>query len=355
MRTIFTTEDVTNIVEDLFNGNLRAYKASKGSILYKNPNSEEIRQPNEIDGTVKIMDLAEYLDIHFYDWKRRLEEKDKMKNENFGAWISSLNGSMNEAYALVEKVDEEATPSQDIDNATIIGRITFLVQSNKLPNLDYYTTKIRNKLLGVPYDIQNRFGDKIKAYIMIGSLNYEEELIMTPLGETAIVTSNIRISYLTEAQTWNDTKVEISLDEGQTYYEMPITKDTRQVVFTSNPVPRQTRPDIVGSMNASLSTAETYTYYDFNKDLTNALNDLFYSLGAVAINGVPTSVRDVNIPVLIRLTTKIGDETKTYLYSDVIDSMGKVRTNSDFNISTITLKGWGKTPLLQGENNGTND
>ena len=123
---------------------------------------------------------------------------------------------------------------------------------------------------------------------------------------------------------------------------MPITKDTRQVIFTSSALPTQVRPDMTGFVASSVSTATTYTYYDINKDLTNALNDLFYSLGAISIDGVPTSVRDVNIPVFIRLTVKINGVDKVYVYKDMIDNMQKVRTNSEFNISSITTKGWGK-------------
>ena len=42
MRTIFTAEDVKNIVEKIFNGNLFEHKVSNGSIAYVNPNSEKI-------------------------------------------------------------------------------------------------------------------------------------------------------------------------------------------------------------------------------------------------------------------------------------------------------------------------
>ena len=352
MRTILDIEDIKNIIDDKFNGNLWVYKASKGAVAYENPNSEKIYETDELNGTSEMVDLAESLNVRFYAWGERLDEKERDSSQalSFEAWVQGLNFSMNEAYALIEKVDEEATPSQDIDNATVIGKVTFLVQRNKISNLDYYVSKIRNMFLGVPDTIQNRFGDKIKAYFTFGSLNYDQEPMETPLGEMIIVTSNFRISYLTDAITWDDTKVEISLDNELTYLEMPITKDTRQVIFNSNPLPRQARPDIVGSVATSLSTATTYTYYDINKDLTNELNDLFYSLGAIRINGVATTVRDVNIPVFVRLTTKINGEDKTYVYRDVIESMQKVRTNSDFNISSITTRAWGKTITTEGVN-----
>ena len=75
MRTIFTAEDVKNIIETIFNGNLRQFLISKGNIAYNNPNSEKILLIDEDDGTQQEKDLAEYLNIKFYNWKERLVTK----------------------------------------------------------------------------------------------------------------------------------------------------------------------------------------------------------------------------------------------------------------------------------------
>ena len=350
MRTNLDTQTIKNIIDTIFNGNLRKSRASKGSITYENPNSEQITLKDPIDGSRRNGDLAEYLNIHFYNWKERLEELDKLedKPQNYEEWVNSLDWSMNQAYALVEKIDEEATPSQDIDNATIIGKITFMIQTNKIDNLDYYVAKLRNKYLGVPEDIQNSYGDKIKAYISIGSLIYEQEPTMTQLGEVVQVVSNFRISYLTNAQTWTDTKIEISLegDIESKYLEMPITKASFQDIFTSNAVPTIMHPDQTGFIASSLSSAKTFTFFDFNKPLTEKFNELFWSCSAYKIDGVMTTTRDVNIPVFIRIT----NNGKTYTYKDMIDNMQKSMTNSDFNICSITTKTWGKiAPVLEGE------
>lgn len=356
MRTIFTAEDVKNIIETIFNGNLRQFLMSKGDIPYNNPNSEKILLIDEDDGTQQEKDLAEYLNIKFYNWKERLVAKrddDLRQDQNFSVfedWVQSLNISMNEAYALVEKIDEEVTASQDIDSSTIIGKITFLVQADKIKNLDYYVSKIRNAFLGVPQDIQNSFGDVIKAYIMMGALSYDQEPFVSQLGETLIVSANFRLSYLANALTWTDTEIEISLNGDDVYDEngdivgeskylqMPITKASFQNIFSSNPLPTSARPDLTGFVASSLSTAKTFTFFDFNKELTMQFNDLFWSCSAYRVNGVVSTVREVNIPVFIRVTSN----GKSYVYKDVIDNMQKNLTNNDFNISSITTKGWGK-------------
>lgn len=363
MRTIFTTNDVKNIIDRIFNGNLWLSKASNGKIAYENPNSEQIMLIDEDNGTKKKIDLAEYLNIEFYKWKDRIVSvDDRPINETDNRlsvledWVQSLNFSMNQAYALVEKVDSEVVSSQDIDSATIIGRISFLIQTDKVNNLDYYITKIRNNFLGVPQDIQNSYGDIIKAYILIGDLTYENEPFMTQLGETVIVTSNFRISYLANALTYSDTEIQISLDGDDLYDEngnivdangqptttkyltMPITKATWQNIFSSQPLVMQNRPDLTGFIVQSLATAKTLSFYDFNKPLTMKFDELFWRCACLRYDGKLEPVKNVNIPVYFRVIR--GEHS--YVFHDVIDNMQKVLQNNDFNISSITTKGWGK-------------
>lgn len=344
MRTIFSVEDIKNIVDNLFNGNLTQYKISNGAVPYDNPNSEKIIIIDENNQTQTEKDLAQYLNVKFYNWKERLSSKSEhFLDENsqysiFDDWVQSLNLSMNESYALVEKLDEEVTVSQDIDSAVITGKITFLVQADKIKNLDYYISKIRNSYLGNPQDIQNSFGEILKAYIMMGALSYEQEPFMTQLGEMIITSCNFKISYLNNALSYNDTQIEISLDGETTYLTMPLTKVTWQNIFTSKPVPTANRPDLTGYVVSSLSNVKTLSFYDFNKELTMALNDLFWRCNCYKYDGNVETAKDVNIVVYI----KVVSNGHTYVYKDVIDQMQKVLTNNDFNISSITLKGWGK-------------
>ena len=352
MRTRLTVQDLKNMFDNIFNGNLWQSKANS-SVLYVNPNSEPVIFKYE-DGEEDVQDLARYLNVKFYCWKDRLVEKDGSYENGgnfsvFEDWVQSLNYSLKETYALVEKVDEEVTASQDIDSATITGKITFIVQADKISNLDYYVTKLRNTYLGNVQDFQNSYGDIVKMYVFIGALNYDEEPMMTQLGETLVVSLNFKFSYLGDAQSWGDTKIEISLDGDDTYsggaivgttkyLEMPLTKASFQAVMASNAVPTAERPDLTGFLATTISNIKTLSFYDFNKALTNRINDLFWSLGAIKIDGEDAPVLDVNIPVYIRIT----NNGHFYVYKDMIDNMQKSLTNNDFNIASITLKGWGK-------------
>ena len=120
MRTTFTNEDVRNLIDKIFNGNLWSHKLKAQP--YDNPNSENLLLIDNDTGEKKEVDIAEYLNIKFYTWKNRLVEKGDGLDENplspLETWVSSLNFSMNEAYALVETIDEEVVASQDIDSAT---------------------------------------------------------------------------------------------------------------------------------------------------------------------------------------------------------------------------------------------
>lgn len=359
MRSIFTSEDIKNIMDIVFNGNLWLSKASNGTIPYENPNSQQITLTDAETEESRQVDLAEYLNIKFYTWKQRLVSKDTEGYEGgdlsvFEDWLASLNFSMNEAYALVEKVDEEVISSQDIDGATITGKATFIVQTDKVANLDYYVAKVRNSYVGNPQDLQNAYGENLKAYINIGALLYEQEPITMQLGECVVVSLNFSISYMADALTYNDCEIQISLDGDDEYDEygeivgdtkyltMPITKTTWQNIFTSKPLPTAKRPDLTGFVASSLSVAKTMSFFDFNKTLTNRFNELFWTCSCYRKDGVVMARRDVNIPVYVRVIT--GGHS--YVYKDMIDNMQKTLTNNDFNISSITLKGWGKMESL---------
>lgn len=355
MRTNFTSYDIKSIVDSVFNGNKWQAAASNGKISYENPNSETILLTDEDTGAQKAVDIADYLNIRFYVWKNRLVEKEGGV-QPYQAWVDSLNFSMNESYALVELIDNEVTASQDIDSASVTARITFIVQADKVVNLDFYTTKLQNAFLGVPQDIQNSYGERLKAYILLGSLMYDEEPTMTPYGEMIVCSNNIKISYLNDAQTYGDTSVEISFDgddlydgegnivdaQGQPtatkYLQMPITRHTWQNIFSDNSLPIAQRPDMVGFVATAASNVKTLTFYDFNKPLTEKFNKVFWETCAYRINGQLKAVREPNIPVYVRVRNG-GD---FYVYKDMISNMQKDFTNNDFVVSSVTLKGWGK-------------
>ena len=199
MRTILTTQDIVEMFKNMFIDN-----------------NEEILLKHEPDGEEESVKLYEYLNLHLYAWKNRLVEINGSQIY-YGAWSESLDYSMGQTYGLVEKENETAVASSDIDSNTIEGTITFNVPSNKINNLDYYIQKIRNVYLGNPQTIQNRYGNNISSFIVIGLLRYDTEPQMTPYGEMIEASVGFSISYINDAETYKDTKIELSLDNEASY------------------------------------------------------------------------------------------------------------------------------------------
>ena len=346
MRTILTNEDLKNIATNIFNGNLYLHKANN-SIPYENPNSENIEIINEDTGVVEEIDLAEYLNIKFYSWKNRVVEVSDLditkRLTPFDVWAQSMDMSMNKSFALIETIDDESQASQDIDNASRIARITFLVQTDKIANLDYYVTKIRNSLLGKIQTIQNSYGKLLKAYISLGCLIYDTEPETLQYGSVIQCSCGFDISYMADALCYEDIEVEMSLNgENGTYHKVPITKSTCQLICIGNAEPTVTRPDLTGVVNTTMTWVKTFTFYDFNQEFNKELNKIFWSRGAYkqgnSLDNMISIKYDPNIPVFIRIKT----DGRYYLYKDVIGNIEKIVTNGEFTITTLVLKGYGK-------------
>ena len=62
------------------------------------------------------------------------------------------------------------------------------------------------------------------------------------------------------------------------FLTVPITKQSWQAIFTSNAIPTSERPDLTGFLATTLSVVKTFTFFDFNKTLTQRLNEIFWRL-----------------------------------------------------------------------------
>lgn len=343
-RVIFTSKDIRGIVEEIFNGNLRLTKL-KPNVVYANPNSEMVALYDEDTEDTSSVDLAKYLNLTFYTWKNRLVEVPRVINTEisaYEAWIESLNESTTDSYGLVEILAEENVQSQDIDGGNITAQITFLVQTNKIENLEYYVSKLKNIYLGNPQDIQDVSSDHITAFIGLGALTYDTEPQTTPLGETIIASVKFSFNYIKNASTSADVHIKMLINPSNTEIsfdniaELPYSKLTWQQIPSAYPVPKAVNPSETGFLVQTISTVKNFTFFDFpNNPTVQSFNQLLWKLGASTINGVNTTPYEVNIPVIIQVTTN----GNTYKYQDVITQMQKVITNGDFTINSLSLKG----------------
>lgn len=327
MRTFFSNEDMAKLLIDVYN-------------------QSDIEVGITIEETGEHIETTavSYLDVQFYTWwehvKTMLEENIDIGANLRETWKDSLEKSIGKSYALIEQLDEETISSQDISGATISGRITFLVDANKIDVLEEYMRHIKSKYTGNPIKCETLNGEMVVGYLTLGILLYDQEPMQAQNGEVIAVTLNWKFNYLEVAGTYGDVKLEISLDGDvdANYKEMPIIKYTWQNIFTKESVPTAERVDLAGFIVKAISLGVTISFYDFEKELTNAINSVFWRLGAIKKNGIVLPKQDVNIPIYLKAT--IGEDD--YTYKCVLTDMQKVFSNNEFTISSITLNGWGK-------------
>lgn len=332
MKTILTTQDIKHIFENMLKENTSKI--------------ELIQQPYEDS---EVVDLFDYFNFEIYAWKNRLISSSEGDIE-YNSWVSSLNYSMDKTYGLVEVMDQESTASQDIDNATKTIQVSFIVPTNKITNLENYLGQIRNTYLGKPEKIQNQNGTILTTYINMGILVYDDEPSLTPYGEVIMASLGFTLSYINESFNYADTKAEISLsgddeydEDGQIigetkYLQMPLIKTTWQNIFVTDPVTTQMLPNLTGFLSKSISTVVTISFYDFNIKLTNEINELLWGISAYRINGILQEAKPTNIPVFIRITFN-GSQ---YTFKLVITGMEKAISNGEQNITSLSVKTWGK-------------
>ena len=324
MRSFFSNEDMATLLTDVFKNN------TLDVTLIDEDTQEETQS-----------DMVSYLSVEFYTWwnhaQSAIQDMQYSGQSIRDAWKESLNYSIGKSYALIEQTDEETIASEDIVGASVYGRITFMIDANKISNLEYYLRYLKNEYTGKPVKRETTNGDSVVGYLTLGILLYDQEPQMTQVGEVITASINWKWSYMQLAGTYSDVALQLSLN-GVTYYDMTITKYTWQNIFTKESVPTANRPDLTGFLVKSISHTVTLSFYDFDKDLTNVLNGVFWGLNAVEIDNVATTTQNVNIPIYLEAT--IGEHT--YIYKCVLTDMQKVFQNNDFTISSITLNGWGK-------------
>ena len=326
MRNIFSNEDMKTFLEDIFKNN--SY-------------NETIEDINT--GVQKEVNVVNYLNINFYSWWKQdpttIEQLMDEGGDIREAWKNSLQYSMDKSYALVEQLDEESIVSEDIDGATIKGRITFMINANKVANLEAYTRYLKSLLLGTPITITTSIGDKIRGYLTLGILLTEQEIEMTQVGKVMQVSLNYKFSYMKFAETYNDVRFQISLDNVN-FYDLVISKYSVQNIVTTQAVPTANRPDLTGELGQAISKTITLTYFDFNSEICELLSDVFFEMGAIQIDDVDTNIQNVNIPIWVKLTRK--NKNTNYLYKMMLKDNSKIFNNNEFTIATLTLRGWGK-------------
>ena len=330
MRTIFTNEDMSSLLQDVFNDNTI-------DVTLIDADTEEKTES----------DMVSYLNVEFYTWWRHATSSAEDRIDSganvFESWKDSLNYSMDKSFALIEQTDEETISSQDIVGATILGRTTFLINANKVSNLEYYIRYLKGLYTGKPITRQASNGKTIAGYLTLGVLLYDTEPEQTQYGNMITAIMNWKFAYMKRAGNYSDIPITFSLDNTN-YYDMIITKYNWQNIFTTEAVPRAGRVDLTGVITTAITQNVTISFFDFDESefAYKLNNDYFWNLGAIEIDDEKTETQDVNIPIYVKVSKLYGSAMRIYKYKFVLTDFQKVLVNNDFTISSITLKTWGK-------------
>lgn len=324
MKTNFTSYELMNILKGLFS-------SDNDFALTITDSQGEGTQTNSI---------LDYLNIDFYTFKKELKDLDILEDiDNQNKWLVSLNDSMNKAYGLVEVNSNEPISSYGFDGGSVEGRVSFIIQADKVPNLEFYVSYLRNKYIGILEDL---IKDNVNytIHISIGDFNYDTEPFQSVLGQCVIVSFNITIAYMEKCYSYQDEIIEFSFDENGTYYTLPFSKGDENLIYTGRSMVMQNRADKVGNINSSITTNMDFVFWLISSnEFINKLQDLAYQTTAYKIdNEEQTSVNNINTPIYVKRTYN----GKTYIHKMVLLLFSKAYVNNDFTIGTIKLALYGR-------------
>lgn len=317
-KSVFTTQNIKDIIDSAFK------EHTEQIIIATNDKAETV-------------DLQEYLNIQFYTFSQNLgvQKNQEKRQDEFDNWYSNLNMALNKSYALVETTSEDSTISPDIDFVEKTGQITFIVQERKINQLDYYIQRLRSIYLGQPQKIKNNFGDTLNLYLLIGTLQYDEEPSNTAYGKTIVCSIGFKITYLTNALTYTDYEVSLSFDN-QNYYHLPFNELSLQIIFANDALPRYHKSDLAGVRNKTASFVASISFYDFLKPIFQEINKRFMLFACNKLNGQDLPAQDINELVYLKIGIQNENE---YLFLCTYDNIQKKIENASYSNMSLTLKG----------------
>ncbi len=318
------------------------------SIFEDENNDFSITAEDENEEITSAPSIVDYLNIEFYSYKKDLRTGDYLDvydTDSINNWVKSLNVSMNKGFASVELTNNTPMTAYDLDGGTVNGKVSIIIQTDRVANLDFYITWLRNKYVGQFEDIISN-GTTYTSHIVIGVLDVSE-VYQCALGQCITATFDISISYLEKADTYQDENIEFSFDN-TTYYSVPISRLTKSIVFTGKTETRQNTPTTAGTVNSSVSSVYDLTYWLLNSN--TFIKDLDYDMekeACYSYQRTTPSVEDpyahteggvANFIIWVRTKKKNGSGVEyTFTYKTIITSYTKQYVNNDMTVVSLKL------------------
>ncbi len=268
----------------------------------------------DIDGNKST--AMQVLNMEFYSYKHRVKSADD--------YLDSINKSLNQAYCLCELSKAERLYSRDIDHLTIEGRLLAWLQTSKIKLLEALVEECNMEYCGEVCEIDIG-GLKRSMFIEFSVIQPQEVQSASEIGEAAKLSIGIKMELAPSISSYDDYKIELSFDGGETYLIVPYTSWTYVYNASQVALPLANQSDS-GFINVSRSNSLSLTLYDFNKPLTDKLRSI-----AFRCNAEQSNVANLNDVICIRITIGDGEDAETYSYKFLPKTITINSMNTTFN------------------------
>ena len=315
--------------------------------IFSDDNNDFSLTITDSDSTETQVDsIEEYLNIEFYTYKKDLKEIINADDlDGLNHWVISLNESMNKSYGLVELTSNNPITALDINGGNVDGRITLLMQVNKVANLEYFLTTIRNKYIGTFENITSD-GIDYTSHIVIGNLDYDSEPFECVLGQCVLVSFNISIAYMEQVLTYQDEDIAISFNsefDADTFEKFTFSKATETLLFTGKSMIKQNKPYLSGNINANATYTWSFTFWlNANSAITTTLEDILCKITCDRYYDIEDESYDTfdNLPINIPVWVRRKKGNIYYYQKAILSQYQKNYVNNDFTIGSIVLNNY---------------
>lgn len=265
------------------------------------------------------------LNIEFYSFKRRIKSADD--------YLASMEKSLNQAYCLCELLQAKRLYSKDIDHLTIDGRLTVWLQTDKIKLLEAFIEECNSMCCGEVSEV-SIVDEKRSMLVELGAPQMIAAQSASEIGESATLTIAVKMELAPSLSSYNDYKIELSFDGGETYATVPFTSWTYVYNTSQVAIPVANKSDS-GFINVSQSNSISLNLYEFNKPLTKELRKI-----ALRCNAIDKTT-ELNAPIYLRMTIGAGDATEdvaeVYIYKVLPKTITINGANTTFNTMAVVF------------------
>lgn len=274
----------------------------------------------DIDG--EKMTVSQALNFEFYSYKMRVKSAVD--------YLESMEKSLNQAYCLCELVSAQRLYSRDIDHLTIEGRLTAWLQTSKIKLLEALIDECNAAYCGEVCEFRIG-GFKRSMLIEFGVIQQQSIQSASEIGEAATLSISVKMELAPSINSYDDYKIEMSFDGGETYLIAPYTSWTYVYNASQIALPLANQADS-GFINVSRSNSISLSLYEFNETLTQKLRSI-----ALRCNAENQNIDDLNETIYMRFTIGSDGTAEVYIYKVLPKTITINSMNTTFNTMAVVF------------------